>query len=52
MTIRVFILDDHELVREGLRAVLQREDDIEICGEAGTATESPTCAPIVNGGVI
>lgn len=39
MTIRVFLLDDHELVREGLRAVLQREDDIEICGEAGTATE-------------
>jgi DNA-binding NarL/FixJ family response regulator len=39
MTIRVFLLDDHELVREGLRAVLQREDDIEVVGEAGTATE-------------
>lgn len=39
MTIRVFLLDDHELVREGLRAVLEREDDIEICGEAGTAID-------------
>ena len=39
MTIRVFLLDDHELVREGLRAILQREDDLEVCGEAGTATE-------------
>ena len=29
MPIRVFLLDDHELVREGLRAVLEREGDIE-----------------------
>ena len=40
MSIRVFLLDDHELVREGLRAVLEREDDIEICGEAGTARDA------------
>jgi len=39
MTIRVFLLDDHELVREGLKAVLQREDDIEVVGEAGTAID-------------
>ncbi len=39
MTIRVFLLDDHELVREGLKAVLKREDDIEVVGEAGTAIE-------------
>ncbi len=39
MAIRVFLLDDHELVREGLRAVLEREADIEVCGEAATATE-------------
>lgn len=37
MTIRVFLLDDHELVREGLRAILEREADIEVVGEAGTA---------------
>lgn len=39
MTIRVFLLDDHELVREGLRAVLEREDDIEVVGEAGTVAD-------------
>ncbi|MEQ8842390.1 MAG: response regulator transcription factor [Acidimicrobiales bacterium] len=40
MTIRVFLIDDHELVREGLRSVLEREVDIEVVGEAGTAKEA------------
>ncbi len=39
MTIRVFLLDDHELVREGLRSIIEREDDMEIVGEAGGALE-------------
>lgn len=39
MPIRVFLLDDHELMREGLRAVLEREDDMRIVAEAGTAAE-------------
>lgn len=39
MPIRIFLLDDHELVREGLKAVLNREDDIEVVGEAGTAID-------------
>lgn len=39
MTIRVYLLDDHELVREGLRAVLEREDDIEVVGESGGAVD-------------
>jgi DNA-binding NarL/FixJ family response regulator len=34
-TIRVYLLDDHALVRRGLRAVLELEDDIEVVGEAG-----------------
>jgi DNA-binding NarL/FixJ family response regulator len=38
MTIRVFLLDSHESVREGLRVVLDREDDMEIAGEADTVT--------------
>ena len=37
MPIRVYVLDDHELVREGLRAVLEREGDIEVVGESGSA---------------
>ena len=36
-TIRVFLLDDHEVVRRGVAALLSAEDDIEIVGEAGTA---------------
>ena len=35
--IRVFLLDDHEIVRRGLRELLEAEDDLEIVGEAGTA---------------
>ncbi|TDC17019.1 response regulator transcription factor [Actinomadura bangladeshensis] len=36
-SIRVFLLDDHEVVRRGVAALLSAEDDIEIVGEAGTA---------------
>ncbi len=39
MTIRVFLLDDHELVRTGLRTLLEAEDDMEVVGEAGTAEQ-------------
>ncbi|GGV01692.1 DNA-binding response regulator [Actinomadura cremea] len=39
-TIRVFLLDDHEVVRRGVAALLTAEDDIEIVGEAGTAAEA------------
>ncbi|HEV8064658.1 MAG TPA: response regulator transcription factor [Acidimicrobiales bacterium] len=38
--IRVFLLDDHEVVRQGLRHLLESEDDIEVVGEAGTAAEA------------
>ncbi|MEM9467884.1 MAG: response regulator transcription factor [Actinomycetota bacterium] len=37
MPTRVYLLDDHELVREGLRAVLEREGDIDVVGESGSA---------------
>jgi two-component system response regulator DevR len=39
-TIRVYLLDDHALVRRGLRAVLELVDDIEVVGEAGTVAEA------------
>jgi two-component system, NarL family, response regulator DevR len=38
--IRVFVLDDHEVFRRGLRALLGTEPDIEVAGEAGTAAEA------------
>ena len=40
MTIRVLVVDDHAVVRSGLRHVLDAEDDIETVGEAGSAEES------------
>jgi DNA-binding NarL/FixJ family response regulator len=35
--IRVFLLDDHEVVRRGVAALLEAESDIEVVGEADTA---------------
>ncbi len=35
MAIRVLIVDDHALVRTGLRLLLEREEDMEVVGEAG-----------------
>jgi DNA-binding NarL/FixJ family response regulator len=40
VTIRVFLLDDHEVVRRGLKELLEAEGDIEVVGEAGTAEEA------------
>ena len=40
MTTRVFLLDDHEVVRRGLRELLEAEDDMVVVGEAGTAEEA------------
>jgi two-component system, NarL family, response regulator DevR len=40
VTIRVFLLDDHELVRRGLRELLEVESDIEVVGESGSAAEA------------
>jgi Response regulator receiver domain len=37
MTIKVFLLDDHEVVRRGVRDLLEAEAGIEVIGEAGTA---------------
>ncbi|MDA8047747.1 MAG: response regulator transcription factor [Actinomycetota bacterium] len=37
---RVFLLDDHELVRRGVRDMLSSEDDLEVVGEAATAAEA------------
>jgi DNA-binding NarL/FixJ family response regulator len=38
--IRVFLLDDHALVRVGFRLILEREVDIEVIGEAGSGEEA------------
>ena len=40
MTISVFLLDDHEIVRRGIAQLLESEDDIAVVGEAGTAAQA------------
>ena len=38
--IRLVIVDDHAIVRQGLRSILEREPDIEVVGEAASAGEA------------
>jgi two-component system response regulator DevR len=38
--IRILIVDDHHVVRHGLRQLLEREPDMEVVGEAGSGTEA------------
>ncbi|MFC7343526.1 MadR family response regulator transcription factor [Saccharopolyspora griseoalba] len=40
--VRIVLVDDHAIVRHGLRSVLEREGDLEVVGEAATAAEALT----------
>ncbi|GAA4378014.1 response regulator transcription factor [Nocardioides caricicola] len=39
-TVRVYLLDDHEVVRQGLRALLESTGTIEVVGESGSAEDA------------
>jgi DNA-binding NarL/FixJ family response regulator len=43
--LRVFLLDDHDIVRRGLAHLFEVQDDIEVVGEAGTAEEGLSRIP-------
>jgi two-component system, NarL family, response regulator DevR len=43
--VRVFVLDDHDIVRRGLTHMFERESDIEVVGEAATAEEALSRIP-------
>lgn len=45
--VRVFLLDDHEVVRQGIAALLEVQDNIEVVGEASTVAEAITRIPAV-----
>jgi DNA-binding NarL/FixJ family response regulator len=45
--IRVFLLDDHEVVRRGVAELLGAEPDLEVVGEASTAVEALSRVPAV-----
>ncbi|MCE7883927.1 MAG: DNA-binding response regulator [Actinobacteria bacterium ATB1] len=39
--ITVFLVDDHEIVREGVRSMLNAQEDIEVIGETSSAEDAP-----------
>jgi len=49
MTVRLLIADDHKLMREGLRALIEREEDMQVVGEAedgkSTVSLAAKCSP-------
>jgi two-component system response regulator DevR len=46
--IKVFLLDDHELVRRGIRELLEAEGDIVVVGESGLAQEATRRIPALH----
>ena len=48
MALRVFLVDDHEVVRRGVRDLLEVEDDLVVVGEAGTVAEALHRVPAVD----
>ncbi|MBQ1079693.1 MULTISPECIES: response regulator transcription factor [unclassified Nocardiopsis] len=51
-TIRVFLVDDHEIVRRGVGALLDDEDGIQVVGEAGTAAQALARVPALEPDVV
>jgi DNA-binding NarL/FixJ family response regulator len=43
--VRVYLLDDHEVVREGLRVLLEGHHDIDVVGESGSAVDATNQIP-------
>jgi two-component system response regulator NreC len=52
MKIRLLLVDDHQVVRSGLRMLLASESDVEIVGEAGTAREALEAVRLLNPTVV
>ncbi len=45
--IRIFLVDDHTVLRQGLRLILDEQEDMEVVGEAGTGQEALRLIPQV-----
>ena len=52
MTTRLLLVDDHAVVRSGLRMLLEGQQDVEIVGEAATAADALSAAGRLNPDVI
>ncbi len=48
---RIFLVDDHEIVRRGLRDLFNRESDLEVVGEAATVADALARIPLSNADV-
>ena len=42
MGLRILLVDDHEVVRLGVRALIERQPNMEVIGEASTVAEAVT----------
>jgi two-component system response regulator DevR len=47
MGLRILLVDDHEVVRVGVRALIDRQPDMEVVGEAGTVREAVSQAELL-----
>src|SRR5580700_6419310 len=45
---RVFLVDDHPIVRQGLTLLINQEPDLEVCGEAEAAWSVPAALATLN----
>ena len=52
MTIRLLLVDDHELMRQGLRSILEREEEVEVVGEAASGREAVELARTLSPDVV
>jgi len=52
MTIRLLLVDDHAVIRSGLKMLLENERDVEIAGEASSASEAIEAAMLLKPDVI
>ena len=50
--IRILIVDDHAVVRSGLRLLLEREDDLEAIGEAGDGKQAVQMARVLKPDIV
>jgi DNA-binding NarL/FixJ family response regulator len=50
--VRVFLVDDHEVVRRGVAEVLEDDDGISVVGEAGSVAEALARVPAVRPEVV
>ena len=52
MSIKILLADDHKIVRDGLRALLEREEDMEVLSEASNGQEAVDLARELNPDIV